>query len=372
MLLILNAQTPAQRDSWRDRQRAALRRTNGGVVEHEDIAQYGVRPAHGKEPFGFFDGAAQPEIKGVKGQGVNTGEFILGYRNEYDFLPASPMVPVAADWQGLLPRPANPNHAVAGYRDLGFNGSFVVYRKLQQDVAGFWRFMQNEATRYTGEPDPEFMVWMASKLVGRWPSGAPLVLSPIRDQPEQARRDDFLYATADPLGLACPLGAHIRRTNPRDVIRPSGPRESLHMTARHRLLRRGKPYGDPLFDLTALDHPEDRARLQKAIVDLRDDARPRGIHFLCVNASIKSQFEFVQQAWTNNPHFNGLTHYQPASTDDAGRALDPTGSLYVPGSPFGLRTSPLPRFVTTRGGAYFFMPSLTALRFLAAMHTMQH
>lgn len=368
VMLILNAETPAAMNELHDELRAGISQTNGGVIEHADLAQEGNRPEHGKEPFGFFDGVAQPQIKGIKGRGVSTGEFILGYENEYGFLPISPLVPAEMDQHGVLPKPPNPHYASA-YCDFGINGSYVVYRKLQQDVAGFWQYLQRETVRFKGEPDPSFMVWLAAKTVGRWPSGAPLVLASEQDQPSLAHDDDFLFAEADPLGLACPFGSHIRRINPRDAIKPSGSRESLHMSARHRLLRRGKPYGDALFDLVALNHLDDRERLKRAIVDLRDDGRPRGIHFLCINASIKSQFEFVQQAWANNPHFNGQPACPLPSAVSDGQDADPAGSLFIPSRPFGLRLAAPPRFVAVRGGAYFFMPSINALRFLARVKT---
>jgi deferrochelatase/peroxidase EfeB len=142
------------------------------------------------------------------------------------------------------------------------------------------------------------------------------------------------------------------------------------MSARHRLLRRGKPFGDALFDLLALDHLNDRERLKRAILNLQDDGRPRGIHFLCINASIKSQFEFVQQAWSNNPHFNGQSACPLPSALTEGQDADPAGSLFIPNRPFGLRMAAPPRFVTMRGGAYFFMPGINALRFLAGAKAM--
>jgi hypothetical protein len=101
------------------------------------------------------------------------------------------------------------------------------------------------------------------------------------------------------------------------------------------------------------------------LLNLQDDGQARGIHFFCVNASIRSQFEFVQQAWVNNPRFNGLVN----NRDPIGGDNDPTASapsaMHIPGQPTGLRTAPLPRFIIVRGGAYLFLPSLTALRFLA-------
>jgi Dyp-type peroxidase family len=363
-LLILLAATRAELDAWCAEQRAGLAATEGGVVEHQSIAQYGERPAHGHEHFGFFDGLAQPVIKGIKGQGVQTGEFILGHLNEYGFFPASPVAPAVDDPAGRLPLSANPYHRQAGYRDLGANGTFVVYRKLAQDVAGFWQFLQAESIRHKGSADPAWMVWLASKMVGRWPSGAALVLAPEADHPAGQGRDDFTYAAVDPYGLACPFGAHVRRVNPRDQIRSAGPTESQHMSNRHRLLRRGKPYGPPLFDPTRLTRP-DQPEALRAILDLQDDGQPRGIHFFCVNSSIKSQFEFAQQAWVNNPNFNGLC----ANPDPLAGANDPTATpppiMVVPGAQGALRTAPLPRLVTVRGGAYCFMPSLTTLRYLA-------
>jgi Dyp-type peroxidase family len=332
---------------------------NGMEIVAEEL---GDRPPHDKEPFGFRDGIAQPQIKGIKGAGVNTGEFILGYENEYGYHPVSPWLDPADDPLGLLPDSANPYSA--GRRDLGLNGTFIVYRKLEQDVAGFWRFMEAESIRRLGRSDPRFMIWLAAKMVGRWPGGAPLALAPDRDDPGLGAMDQFLYADSDPRGLGCPFGAHIRRVNPRDQLRPAGPEESLHMTARHRILRRGKPFGPALFDLTRLDRPDDGEGIS-VLRDLRNDGLPRGLHFLCVNASIKSQFEFIQQAWANNPHFNGLTANPDPLIGNSGEET-PAGSMWIPRSDLDLRTASLPRFVTVRGGGYFFMPGLRTLAYLAA------
>jgi deferrochelatase/peroxidase EfeB len=252
------------------------------------------------------------------------------------------------------------------YHDLGINGTFVVYRKLAQDVAGFWRYLQRESIRHKGKADATFMIWLASKMVGRWPNGAPLVLAPEASQNHIGPSDDFLYAQSDPVGLACPFGSHIRRTNPRDQIRPAGPTESLHMSARHRLLRRGRVFGAQLFDPLLLDHPDD-PETQRTLIDLADDGQPHGIHFFCVNASIKRQFEFVQQAWVNNPRFSGLVNNRdPLGGDNNPAAASPSVML-VPGEPVGLRTAPLSRFIRVLGGAYLFMPSLTALRYLSRL-----
>jgi Dyp-type peroxidase family len=243
------------------------------------------------------------------------------------------------------------------------NGSYVVYRKLQQDVAGFWRFAQHEAVRATGRADVTHMLWVASRMMGRWPSGAPLVITPERDDARLHDRNDFLYDD-DVDGLACPLGSHVRRTNPRAVLKPYAIAQSLSMSEAHRMLRRARVFGPSLFDAAALQDPESAAA-SKAVIDLVDDAVPRGIHFFCVNASIKSQFEFVQQTWCNNPRFGGLTVNKDPITGDNARCDAPASHMEIPRHPVACRTAALPRFVTVKAGAYLFMPSLTALRFLS-------
>ncbi len=359
-VLILNAESPAGLKMRCKRWEAWAAACHGVSLV---ACEFGSRPEHGKEPFGFRDGISQPDIKGVKkgGGGVNTGEFILGYPNEYGYHTANPLLDAADDPHERLLDSANPKHT--GKRDFGMNGTFVVYRKLGQDVAAFWRFLESESLRLRRAADPGYMVWLAAKLVGRWPSGAPLTLAPEYDDPALQDANEFSYATADARGLGCPFGAHIRRSNPRDLIRPAGPEESLRMSARHRILRRGKPYGPPLFDLTVLDRLNDLDGL-RAILGLRDDGQARGLHFFCINASIKSQFEFMQQVWANNPHFNGLRGCRDPLIGDNGRPNDPS-SLLIPSEDLDHRTAPMPRFVTVLGGAYLFMPSRRAMTYLA-------
>jgi deferrochelatase/peroxidase EfeB len=262
-----------------------------------------------------------------------------------------------------LPPLVNPYHASQYARDLGINGSYLVYRKLQQDVGGFWQFMKRESVRATGAEDAAYMVWLASRFVGRWPSGAPLILAPDADDPREGSRDDFYYG-ADADGLACPLGAHIRRANPRDLLKPYPNAESLSMSAAHRLLRRARAFGPPLFDPRSLQAPTAVAS-RKALLELTDDGQARGIHFFCVNASIRSQFEFVQQTWCNNPRFGGLSDNKDPIVGDNDRIDQPPSRMTIPRAPIRARTEALPRFVKVRAGAYLFMPSLTALRFLA-------
>ena len=364
-VIIVHAATDAELEARVDAERGRLAESAGGVTELPGSLQRGHRPAHDREPFGFRDGIAQPAIAGIaRSGGVPTGEFILGYENHYRSIPPTPVVPGELDPHGILPPVDSPYHAAAGLRDFGRNGSYVVYRKLQQDVAGFWRFMRDEAIRVRGAPDPAYIVWLAARFVGRWPSGAPLALCPDADDPRHGGRDDFLYGH-DPEGFGCPIGAHVRRTNPRDVIRPNAPQPSLSMSEAHRLIRRGRVYGPPLFDPLLLQDAGGAAAAG-ALRDMRDDGRARGTHFLCVNASIRSQFEFVQQTWCNNPHFGGLHDNKDPIAGDAARAGEAPSRMTIPGRPT-LRTAAFPRFVTVKAAAYFFMPGLTALRFLASL-----
>ena len=328
----------------------------GTIVAEE----FGYRPRDEKEPFGFRDGIAQPSILGIQKTGISAGEFILGYGNEYGYCPVAPMLRAELDPGHLLPDSPNPHFP--GERDFGRNGTFLVYRKLEQDVAGFWNFIGDESRRLRGGVDPDFIVWLAAKMIGRWPGGAPLTLSPEADDPQLARADHFQYRDVDPEGLRCPFGAHIRRTHPRDQLRPAGPVESSHMTARHRILRRGRRYGSALFDLSLLDHPN-TTEACRLFEQLRDDRQKRGLHFLCLNASIKSQFEFIQQAWINNARANGnVDNPDPMASRSA--TATPC-SMLIPRTGLDLRTSRLPAFVTVRAGAYLFVPSLSAIQYLA-------
>ena len=362
--VLLHAVSADGLDELCDAQRALLAARDGGVVELPGSMQRGYRPEGDYEPFGFHDGIAQPSIAGTSGEGVPAGEFILGYANHYRIIPPTPVAPAALDAGGLLPSLDNPHHASERLRDLGVNGSYVVYRKLQQDVAGFWQFLKQEAARDGGREDAARMVWLAARLVGRWPSGAPLVLAPHADDPRLRDRDDFLYRE-DAGGLSCPLGAHARRANPRDDIKPYPAAESRSMSEAHRLMRRARVFGPPLFDAALLADPASDA-CRAALLGLADDGRARGIHFFCVNASIRSQFEFVQQTWCNNPRFGGLIDNKDPIVGDNDRMDQPSSHMTIPGPLRSWRTGPLPRFVTVRAAAYLFMPSIRALRFLAA------
>lgn len=363
-LLILNARDASTRDALEQEHREILRELG---IELAAEIQRGRHLAGGKEPFGFTDGIGQPSIGGIQRSGLPTGEFVLGYQNVFGFFPLTPVISPDLDPHGLLPASENPYHLPQGLKDLGRHGSYLVYRKLEQSVFEFWSFLQEESERYRGFPDPYDMVWLAAKMVGRWPSGVPLVLSPERDDPglRLHQMDKFLYAELDPQGLACPFGSHIRRNNPRDMIRPFPRGPSQRLSDAHRILRRGSVFGPELFDLSILDHLDNEEALQ-TLLDLAPDDHSRGIHFFSVQADIKRQFEFVQQTWANNPRFNGLYDNKDPLIGDNGQLGDPPSRMTIPQKPIRRRTAALQRFVSVKGGGYFFLPGLTALRYLAS------
>ena len=374
-VVIIHARDPATLDSVCAAQRALLVTTpDGGIREVKNGLQRGYRPESDCEPFGFRDAIAQPAIRGLHGtdgaaagatdNAVAAGEFILGHENHYGLIAPAPVAPGELDPHALLPPSANPYHAGRNLHDFGRNGSYLVYRKLRQDVAGFWRFMREESIRASGSADPAHMIWLAAKCVGRWPGGAPLTLAPHADDARLAQRNDFLYER-DREGYGCPLGAHVRRSNPRDVLNPYPVAQSRSMTEAHRILRRGRVFGPPLFDPYLLQRTPTAAERQ-TLLALQDDGQARGIHFLCVNASIKSQFEFIQQNWCNNPRFGGLYDNKDPLIGSVA-AGEAASTMSIPGQPVGTRTQALPRFVSVSAGAYLFMPSLPALRFLAAL-----
>ena len=293
----------------------------------------------GIEHFGFADGMSQPVIAGSGpdldlGEGerrrsvINAGEFVLGYANGYDQVTPWPRLSGSA----------------SGRAEFGRNGTYLVARQLAQDVAGFWQFISTNAEAEDGATKQEAMNRLAAKLVGRWPSGAPLVLSYHRDDPDLGSENGFAYADVDPYGERCPLGAHIRRANPRDA-KSSPPDKAIELANLHRLIRRGRVYGKGPADV------------------LVDDGVPRDFIFLALNTNIERQFEFVQHTWLGNPKFGGLYDETDALL---GNATDGPGRFTIQGSPWRTELRGLPSFVTVRSGAYLFMPGVRGLRMLGA------
>jgi Dyp-type peroxidase family len=323
--------TLADRDRLLDQLRSELAAAASAVdVTHRlDAAQLPNRREH----FGFADGIGQPSIEGggtreYPGEGtlrpdgtwapLAAGEFVLGWPGETGY-------PVP------MPRPDV----------LGRNGSYLVYRKLEQHVPVFRAFLAKQAERLYGNASDANVERVAAKLVGRWRSGCPVVQSPDVDDEALAadweRNNDFVYA-GDPTGARCPYGSHIRRMNPRDG------RTGDALVRTHRIVRRGLPYGTWLEPGTT-------------------DSEERGVAFMAINASIRYQFEFLQTEWMNNGEFAGLSKHD----------VDPFAGEPREGSRFRIPASEgapknifdLPRFVTLRGGGYYFVPSISALRFLA-------
>ena len=338
--------------------------------------QDGTMGAMPKEPFGFADGLSDPVFRGqlapvaeaqaVIGAGkiaegsydieksweaLETGEFILGQVDEGQEFPVATQPPGFAR-----------------------NGTFMVWRKLRQDVTAFNAEMRRQANLWklvTGARDDcEAYETICAKLVGRWRSGIPLLAAPSwaehqrlmaewadcievmlrkkpRDSVEQQRLAAFAkmltgFRYGDDLdGAKCPLGAHIRRANPRDMLDPklSATHGSSTLTNRRRILRRGLPYEDPDGE--------------------------QGVIMMALCSSLFRQFEFIQQQWmsygldfdagndtcplTGNRAESDIKHVIPAGPANA--------------TPF--IAAGLPEFVTTRGGDYFFIPSLSAIRMIA-------
>lgn len=321
-IVILFARDAAERGRCQAEHQTLLARCQGvNVLSSLDLeATPPFDYAH--DHFGYRDRLSQPVIEGSgeeptpgSGAALKAGEFILGYPDE-DGPPAH------------LPQP----------EILSRNGSFMAYRRLQEHVSAFRDFLRQHGKT----PDEQELV--AAKLMGRWRSGAPLVLAPDKDDPalgaDPSRNNAFNYKEMDPHGYAVPLGAHIRRMNPRDTA------ANLH---RRRMIRRGATYGAAL--------PEDAP----------DDAVERGIAAFVICASLIRQFEFAQNVWINDRNFHELGNERDPIIGNQ----DGTLEFKIPKRPIRKKIIGLPAFTTVRGGAYFFLPGLKALRYLATLSDAQ-
>jgi deferrochelatase/peroxidase EfeB len=344
----------------------------------EELTSLGTSDLDENEPFGFADGISQPQIDWEQQRQtpcsqmeytniVALGEFLLGYRNEYGKITDRPLLEPDSANAGLLAAEDAPAR-----KDLGRNGTYLVMRQLEQDIRKFWQFLYHQAGGNLAETDK-----LGAKMVGRTKAGNPLV--PIQAQPipgmdpARAQQNQFTYES-DPAGARCPFGAHIRRANPRNSDFPErsvntlkklvimlgfGPKgfyDDLTSSVRfHRILRRGREYGSELS-------PE------QALKPAPPNESPRGLHFICLNANILRQFEFLQNAWIVNTKFSGLTGESDPllGNREAIPGCLVSGAFTMPkDGNLRRRISGLPQFVTVRGGAYFFLPSLRALRYFA-------
>lgn len=330
------------------------------------------------EPFGFADGISQPHIDWEQRRRTPTtqpeytnvaalGEFLLGYRNEYGKLTDRPLLESDATTAGLLSAPEAPDK-----KDLARNGTYLVMRQLEQDVRGFWEFIHAQSA------SPAAAEHLAASMVGRTRRGEPLVrgadgTAATRDAIDGVGPPDNRFTfDDDPSGSQCPYGAHIRRANPRNTDYPErggllkrlrialgfgskGFHYDLVSSVRfHRIMRRGRTYGPTLGPERALGTIE----------------APSGLHFICLNANIARQFEFVQGAWMASSKFSGMTgEADPLlGTREPLAGGAPTNSFNLPADgDLRRRVSDLPQFVTLRGGAYFFLPSLRALSYFAQL-----
>jgi Dyp-type peroxidase family len=332
----INGQTQEALDARQTAIQAVLDETGGATLlaAQDAAAQVLDGKPTTSEHFGFTDGFGNPEYIGVErssqpGQGkllpdgktwapLATGELMLGYADEAGELPVAP-VP----------------HLLAS------NGTFMVYRKLHQNLATFRDFIEQQSELYSGGKEK-----FAAKLIGRWRDGTPIELSP--DQPKFAftqdpnRSTNFTYA-GDAAGTRCPMGAHIRRVHPRDAFGFEG-----RLINRRRITRRGLPYGPFAAD-------------DEAVADTDD----RGVIFMALNASLSRQFEFVQQQWVqygNDSHLGNDKDVLIGNHAGQGRFViqgdsSPTNPPFV--------CVNLPDFVELQGGDYFFIPSITGLGMIA-------
>lgn len=324
-----------------------LLRRLGGAVKVVYAEMGNVRPGRerGHEHFGFLDNISQPGIRGLTppsdprrrpNQGLPgqdliwPGEFVFGYpgQDPHDPVKPGPPPPMAAPWMK--------------------NGSFMVFRRLAQKVPEFRRFVAERAARLGMDRE-----LLAARMVGRWKSGAPLERTPLRDDPrlggDDDRNNDFEFGD-DPFQRKCPYAAHIRKAYPRD---DTGNEAEI---LRHRIIRRGIPFGPEV------EPGETTTR------------HSRGLMFVCYQTSIERQFEFIQRRYANNPAFvEGKLRpsggpVTPGWDPIIGQALSGgarTMDEPYPNYPAGNRRTALDmphEFVVLTAAAYFFMPSITALR----------
>ena len=327
------------------------------------------------EHFGFRDGISQPVIQGTNKHReaperdvIAPGEFILGYQNHQGYV--SPPVTLGSIFDidqtlsNFSPDESNDfpyfgiRTSTENKRDFGRNGTYLAVRQLDQDVDGF----QSEMERVAGNLKEDYAEadelaggslsseWVAAKVIGRWQDGTPLIgnkTCPLDIPLDKTPHNDFTYGEDDPRGYACPLGSHIRRTNPRDSMEPGNKEEQL-ITNRHRLLRRGRSYEYKVTSTT-------KGKSEKK----------KGLLFMSICGDLERQFEFVQRTWINKTSFHGLKNEHDPLMGGPVATSNIEGNAYTIPTPSGpLHIPDLKSFITLQGGGYFFMPSRASLAFL--------
>ncbi|MBV9821071.1 MAG: Dyp-type peroxidase [Actinobacteria bacterium] len=374
VLLVFGADKPATLRSFVDEQRAGA--AEGGMTVLYEEAGQKLNPA-GQEHFGFKDGVSQPGPRGRVSAAPDTyltprsidpsatpAAWFYGLPGQYLVWPGEFVfgLPTAAA-DPLLPGPAEvPGPAWSA------NGSYLVFRRLRQDVAGFRAFVAAQAAAVATQPGfgqmtPELF---AASIVGRWPSGAPVSRTPGGDVPELGGdplannhfgyaaasvrlpllggdQDDYPLAPSDPVGLTCPLPAHIRKVNTRDAGNDQGGRRA---SFNRRVLRVGLPYGPPL----PADGPDP--------VD-----GDRGLLFLCYQRSIVEQFEFLNTTWMGDPTNPRAPSGHDLLVGQNGQPGDGRvrGATLLNGEGGTATVTATAEYVIPTGGGYFFSPSISAI-----------
>lgn len=369
-LLLLYTNSDDDADHWVSEIAEFLARHEVAIVRERPLQlKMDEKTGLGHEHFGFADGLSQPLPWDAQGavvlggepvsaatghQHVPLGEFLFGYANGHGESAPGPLVPQENEDnpEELDERPLaaglQPHPEAEGFFDLGRNGTYLVCRELKQDVAEFWASMERNAARIR-EQDPEGSShvdanWIAERTIGRNTDGHLLCPEGSLPATDDGWPDnDFLFWDNDRDGLGCPPGSHVRRAHPRDALAPDAANKETLLKAanNHRILRRGRKYG------TTYDP------------DVPEAEHDRGLLFICLNTDIARQFEFVQQTWLMNSSFATLF----GETDPL---VGPTGKMTIREDPLR-RIIDVETYVHMAGGDYFYLPSMSALRYLSAL-----
>jgi deferrochelatase/peroxidase EfeB len=337
VLVTLHAISPEAMQSYSERLSALFAEGNAfkEIWRQDGMAWIEIKDGKptpcAKVPFGYTDGLSMTTIRGGP-----------------EKYPADHQQ-ACEPWLFVLQNEAE-NYFVPEPKELGLNGSFAVFKMIETDVVGFENFLQSNKDKI----DPELL---AAKMCGRWRNGVPLALSPDTDSPpgglslEQMNNYEYVNAdgSGDPKGLRCPVGAHMRRINPRgQPVTGQGQPGGSNNT--HRIIRRGLPYG-PTFD------PK-----------LPYDGIKRGLLGYFINSNIENQYEFVLRHWVNDSEFAGAVRLNPKAKDPMIGTQNPNESIFVIPQANGappIKITGLLTFVTTKAAAYCFLPSVTAIKFIS-------